>query len=271
MTIDSRLVGIIPERSAEDIFAGRVRLTFAGQVYELPTLVIEEEEKWLTRIDAQLAGILAGVSSSGEDYGAIVGLLTGAAPQLLDLLYAYDQTHVLPATRGAAPPRPLERADPSRAGGVGRRKPFTRHRPVRAAAGQPAEGNRSDQWSLARAYEFAAATWGWSAKEVRSTLSYEQLVAYFDAAHERLDDAFNASVEAVRIGTITASDRRAAQHWAASMSRSRNPQPGATSGLTGASLERAVGLIARSRPNLVALPGVAVRRMQAHPEPGASA
>ena len=39
--------GILPERSAEDIFAGRVRFSLGGVGYVLPTLPIAAEEEWL--------------------------------------------------------------------------------------------------------------------------------------------------------------------------------------------------------------------------------
>lgn len=91
------VAGLVPERSAEDIFAGRVRLTFAGTTYELPTLVIEKEEAWLASIDSQFGGLLNGLSQAGNNTGAMVALLSGSQDKLLDLLYSYDETHVLPA------------------------------------------------------------------------------------------------------------------------------------------------------------------------------
>ena len=216
------LAGIIPERSAEDIFAGRVRLTFAGQDYDLPTLVIEEEEKWLARIDGQLAGVLSGVASAGNDYWRHPGAPDRGQRQAAGPALRLRPDPCAAGARRAASHGPCQRADPGRAGGVGRREPFTRHQPVRAATGQPA--NASDKWALARAYEFVAATYTWSAKEVRATLSYEQLIAYLDAAQERLVDAFSASVDSVRIGTIIAQDRHAAQRYD-SMKARRLPRP----------------------------------------------
>jgi hypothetical protein len=61
-------------------------------------------------------------------------------------------------------------------------------------------------------------------------------------------------------------DKRQYSRWHSAMARHLRAPAGG--GLTGASLERAVMGVARTRPNLVAMPGVAVRRMQAHP-PGA--
>ena len=88
--------GILPERSAEDIFAGRIRLSLGGAQYVLPTLTIEAEEKWLAGIDGRLGSLLSGVSSARDDPAMLLGVLSGATGQLLDVLYAYDQTGVLP-------------------------------------------------------------------------------------------------------------------------------------------------------------------------------
>lgn len=90
------LNGILPERSAEDIFAGRIRLFLGGETYILPTLTIDQEEKWLGSIDGRLGVLLSGMSSAGNNPAALLSVLSGATSQLLDLLYSYDETHVLP-------------------------------------------------------------------------------------------------------------------------------------------------------------------------------
>lgn len=73
-------------------------------------------------------------------------------------------------------------------------------------------------------------------------------MAYFDAANERVADQWAADVEAVRIGTVAGSDRKANERW----QRERNKmkvQP--EQGLTGAALERAIMTLAQAHPDLV--------------------
>lgn len=62
-------------------------------------------------------------------------------------------------------------------------------------------------------------------------------------------------VEAVRIGTVVAQDRKALQRWQSHRRRAAQPQGEAAAGLTGLALERVVMGLARSHPDLVALRG----------------
>ena len=87
---------MLSERSAEDIFAGRIRLTLAGAEYELRTLPIEEEERWLAGIEkSPLAGMFGGIP---DDSSAALRMLVspGASDSLLDMLADYDKAGVLP-------------------------------------------------------------------------------------------------------------------------------------------------------------------------------
>jgi hypothetical protein len=122
---------------------------------------------------------------------------------------------------------------------VGRCQPFSRHR---------AAGDAPDEWNLARSYERAAAEWGWDARHIRTRLSGEQLIAYLDAAGERLDAAFQAQVEAVRVGTIVAFDKSSADKWARQTRRKGR-------GLEGAALEQAIMSLARVHPDIVEVVG----------------
>lgn len=84
-----------------------------------------------------------------------------------------------------------------------------------------------------------------------------QLVAYLDAAQDRLavdaDARFTEAVEAVRIGTIIAQDRKAYGRW---RTRRRHPAAIAASdggGLSGKALESAVMGLARQHPEYVVM------------------
>lgn len=124
------------------------------------------------------------------------------------------------------------------------REPFSRK-------GARGDDGRSPDERLIGAYEFAAAEYGWSPAFLEEGLSDEQLVAYLDAASDRIGQHrkadFEASVEAVRVGTIFAHDQKAAARWRRSLAR----QDGHQVGLTGAALEGAVATLARSNPEYV--------------------
>lgn len=85
----------------------------------------------------------------------------------------------------------------------------------------------------------------------------EQFLAYIDAATDRIvrthEREFDAMVEAVRVGTIVASDRKAFGRWQSIRARREAKAVGAAGGgLSGASLERAILGIAAANPGLVA-------------------
>lgn len=95
------------------------------------------------------------------------------------------------------------------------RQPFSRHASRRGAQ---ADGRTPDERFLA-AYEFAAHEYTWSAETIRETLTNEQLVAYLDAAQDRIEQAsrvsWNDLIEAVRAGTLFAHDQKAYDRWRA--------------------------------------------------------
>ena len=124
------------------------------------------------------------------------------------------------------------------------REPFSRHPRQRDAGG-------GDGWDLARAAEFVADAFGWGPDYIDGVLTDEQLVAYLDAAQERIDDRrsgeFDALVEAVRVGTIFAHDAKQYGRW---RSRSRNRRK---PGLTGQALEQAIRSLAGAHPEYVVM------------------
>lgn len=90
------LTSILPPRSIEDILFERVRLIIGGEVYDLPALVIEDNERWKASLEAELTGMLNALNDSGDDLSKIVAALTGEPGRLVGLLRSYDKTGILP-------------------------------------------------------------------------------------------------------------------------------------------------------------------------------
>lgn len=106
------LTQFLPERSVEDILAGRVRLTFGGQAFDLPALTIDKCEAWQAEFSERLAQLFSGISQL-DSAGAILGRLGSATDFQLELLRAYDEKNVLPddaGLRAIATPDALLRA-----------------------------------------------------------------------------------------------------------------------------------------------------------------
>ena len=83
-----------PERSVEDILAGRLRLTFGGAAYVLPVLSIAANRRWRERMEARLAPLVNAVGTTSLI--RIVKALSAADEELLVIVCSYDETHVLP-------------------------------------------------------------------------------------------------------------------------------------------------------------------------------
>jgi hypothetical protein len=86
--------GLPSERSVEDVLAGRLRLTLAGQVWVLPVLTVGENEAWMAGLDKRFNPILADVDES--DLVAMLAALQGLDVDLMAFLLDYDKSGVLP-------------------------------------------------------------------------------------------------------------------------------------------------------------------------------
>jgi hypothetical protein len=119
------------------------------------------------------------------------------------------------------------------------------------------ERDEPDEWAISGVYDFIAREFGWGRDYVDGVLSDEQLVAYLDAATERIESQQEAewatAVESVRVGTIFAHDGKQYSRW---RTRTTNRSKGSR-GLTGAALERAVMRIADMFPGQVQVGGAA--------------
>jgi len=85
----------LPERSAEDILAERIRLTLGGTEYVLPVLTIEQNEVFRASLSERLGSLLAGFDKL-DSMPMILGRLGAATPVLLEVVGAYDRDKVLP-------------------------------------------------------------------------------------------------------------------------------------------------------------------------------
>lgn len=86
----------LPERSAEDILAERIRLTLGGTEYVLPVLTIEQNEAFRVTLNTNLGGLLAGFDQL-DSLPSIMARLGQATPVILETLAAYDREGQLPA------------------------------------------------------------------------------------------------------------------------------------------------------------------------------
>jgi hypothetical protein len=87
------------ERSAEDILSGRLRLRLANQSYVLPVLTVGENADWSASLEEVFAPL---VTTDDGDLEAIVEVLEAADDRLLDFIYSYDKTGVLPPQESIA-------------------------------------------------------------------------------------------------------------------------------------------------------------------------
>lgn len=83
-------------RPAGDLLSRTVRVHFGGAEYELPVLTIAGNRRWKAQLDGSVTGLLSALETSGDDYHAILAAIGSQTDALLELLYAYDSSHVLP-------------------------------------------------------------------------------------------------------------------------------------------------------------------------------
>jgi hypothetical protein len=83
-------------RPAGDILSRTVRITLGGKEYSLPVRSIKANREWLAKVNGQTVALLKGLDTSGDDLGALMGLLGNQIDPLIDLLLAYDSEGVLP-------------------------------------------------------------------------------------------------------------------------------------------------------------------------------
>lgn len=86
----------LPERSATDILAGRIRVVLAGQTFDLPVLPRKASREWIERLDARFASLSDALDQAADDTPRVLALLAGHSDWLLEALRSYDTSGVLP-------------------------------------------------------------------------------------------------------------------------------------------------------------------------------
>jgi hypothetical protein len=86
----------LPQRSAADILAGRIRVYLDGIEYQLPVLPRGATKRWLEWLDIHWAELADQIEAAADDTPRILELLTAHEDALWEILRRYDQTHVLP-------------------------------------------------------------------------------------------------------------------------------------------------------------------------------
>lgn len=87
-------MGLLPERSAEDVLSGRIRLRLGGQPYVLPVRSIAANREWKEEWDSTVGGRIKDIPEDRP--GDIFVALGEGADDLLTLLISYDNTNALP-------------------------------------------------------------------------------------------------------------------------------------------------------------------------------
>lgn len=91
------LAAIVPsKRSAEDIFAGRVRVELGGRTYTLPVRSRKANREWLESLDAA-TGVALDALDTIDDPGTVLRLLASMDDAFLTALVDYDETGALPS------------------------------------------------------------------------------------------------------------------------------------------------------------------------------
>ncbi len=90
------MLDVLGPRPADLIVSQTVRITLAGTTYELPVRSIRANREWKERLNAKTAGLLSALDDT-EELPAVLALLSGQAPDLVEMLCAYDTAGILPS------------------------------------------------------------------------------------------------------------------------------------------------------------------------------
>lgn len=86
----------LPERTAADLLAGRIRLRLGGVEYVLPVLPMKASAAWLESLDGRFTGLAENLEKAGNDVPRILELVAADEDGLLELLRTYDVHGILP-------------------------------------------------------------------------------------------------------------------------------------------------------------------------------
>lgn len=97
----SVLEGLLPERSSEDVLAGRIPVSLGSgedlRVLALPVLAIRPERTWKALLEEKMQGLWSGLDRQA-DVRAVMAYLGSAFDVQVELLRAYDRDGMIPDT-----------------------------------------------------------------------------------------------------------------------------------------------------------------------------
>jgi len=96
----------LPERSSEDILAGRIRVTLGGQEHILPVRTIRENRAWKEQLRGQLDRVFGDFATLNNP-AAILARVSDATDAQIELVRAYDAGGVLPDLEDVTEPELL--------------------------------------------------------------------------------------------------------------------------------------------------------------------
>lgn len=89
------LRAMLPKRSVEDVFAGRVVLSLGGERVELAVLSIDDNEAWTRLFNERMNDTLASLEANASPI-AVLAFLQGMPDLQIALIRAYDKHGILP-------------------------------------------------------------------------------------------------------------------------------------------------------------------------------
>lgn len=89
------MLDLYGSRSAVAKVSRTIRITLAGESYELPVLSIRENREWKAQLNARTAALISALDDT-DDLPAVLTVLSNQVDDLLEMLVAYDLTGVLP-------------------------------------------------------------------------------------------------------------------------------------------------------------------------------
>lgn len=99
---------LLPERTADEILSGELRVYLGRRPYTLQVLSIAASRRWRNSLEGHFTRLLDTLDASGDDMGSVFAAFATATEQMLDALYAYDaalDAQGQPTRPGALPPR----------------------------------------------------------------------------------------------------------------------------------------------------------------------
>lgn len=86
---------LLPQRSVEDILAGRLPLTLGKTVFPLEVLTIEKADEWRVTLASKFGDVVSALESQ-TDVAGVLSFLGTNTPTMLELIHQYDVDWKLP-------------------------------------------------------------------------------------------------------------------------------------------------------------------------------